>query len=123
MQTLCLNIDHTTAPLNLWKKHNLHSDPSIICYKTNLQRFMNTSMKTLRKDSFDIPNLQLVPQSRLFKKNNGSFRMCVDYHGLNQLTIKNRYLLPLISRLLDQLNHAKVYTKIDLHATYNLVHI
>jgi len=45
------------------------------------------------------------------------------YHGLNWLTIKNWYLLPVISRLLDQLSHAKVYTKIDLRGTYNLVHI
>jgi hypothetical protein len=47
--------------------------------------------------------------------------MCVDYHGLNRFTIKNWYLLPLILGLLDQFNHAKVYTKIDLHGTYNLV--
>jgi hypothetical protein len=49
--------------------------------------------------------------------------MCVDYLGLNQLTIKNQYPLPLISRLFNQLSHAKVYTKIDLCEAYNLVHI
>jgi hypothetical protein len=49
--------------------------------------------------------------------------MCVDYHGPNQFTIKNQYLLPLISKLLDQLSRAKVYTKIDLCEAYNLVHI
>jgi hypothetical protein len=47
--------------------------------------------------------------------------MCVDYRGLNRLIIKNWYHLALISKLLDQLSHAKVYTKIDLHGTYNLV--
>jgi hypothetical protein len=47
--------------------------------------------------------------------------MCVDYHGLNRLTIKNQYPFPLISRLLDQLNDAKMYTKIDLRGAYNLV--
>ncbi len=47
--------------------------------------------------------------------------MCVDYCELNEFTIKNWYPLPLISRLLDQLNHAKVYTKIDLCGAYNLV--
>jgi hypothetical protein len=57
------------------------------------------------------------------KKKDDSLRMCVDYCGLNQLTIKNQYPLPLISRLLDQLNHGKVYTKIDLREAYNLVHI
>jgi len=49
--------------------------------------------------------------------------MCVDYHGLNRLTIKNRYPLLLILGLLNQLGHAKVYTKIDLCGSYNLVHI
>jgi hypothetical protein len=53
------------------------------------------------------------------KKKDGSLQMCVDYHGLNRITIKNRYPMPLISGLLDQLGQAKVYTKIDL----NLVRI
>jgi len=48
--------------------------------------------------------------------------MCVNYRGQNRFTIENRYPLPLISRLLDQLSHAKIYTKIDLHGAHNLVH-
>jgi hypothetical protein len=55
------------------------------------------------------------------KKKNGSLRMCVDYCGLNKITIKNRYLLPLISRLLDQFGQAKLHTKIELRGTYNFV--
>jgi len=55
------------------------------------------------------------------KKKDGSLQMCVDYRGLNKITIKNRYPLPLISGLLDQLNQAKIYTKIDLRGAYNLV--
>jgi hypothetical protein len=55
------------------------------------------------------------------KKKDGSLRMCVNYRGLNPFTIKTRYLLFLISRLLDQLSHAKVYAKIDLCGAYNLV--
>jgi hypothetical protein len=47
------------------------------------------------------------------KKKNGSLRMCVDYRGLNKITIKNQYPLPLIFGLLDQLGQAKVYTKTD----------
>ena len=57
------------------------------------------------------------------KKKDGSLRMCVDYRGLNKVTIKNRYPLPLISGLLDQLGQAKIYTKIDLRGAYNLVRI
>jgi hypothetical protein len=40
--------------------------------------------------------------------------MCVDFCGLNKITIKNRYPLPLICRLLNELGQAKVYIKIDL---------
>jgi len=57
------------------------------------------------------------------KKKDGFLRMCVDYRGLNKVTIKNRYPLPLISGLLDQLGRAKIHTKIDLRGAYNLVRI
>jgi hypothetical protein len=57
------------------------------------------------------------------KKKNGSLQMCVNYHALNRLTIKNWYPLPLVLRLLDHINHAKVYSKIDRHGAYNLVRI
>ena len=55
------------------------------------------------------------------KKKDGSLRMCVDYRGLNKITVKNRYPLPLISGLFDQLSQAKIYTKINLRGAYNLV--
>ena len=57
------------------------------------------------------------------KKKDGSLRMCMDYRGLNKVTIKNQYPLPLISRLLNQLGQAKIYTKIDLRRAYNLVRV
>jgi hypothetical protein len=55
------------------------------------------------------------------KKNDGSLGMCVDYCGLNKITVKNCYPLPLISGLFNQLGQAKIYTKIDLQGAYNLV--
>jgi len=49
----------------------------------------------------------------LVKKKDGSMRLCVDYRQLNKLTIKNRYSLPRIDDLMDQLVGAEVFSKID----------
>ncbi len=57
------------------------------------------------------------------KKKDGGLQLCVDYKVLNKLTKKNRYPLPLIGNLIDQLRKAKVFTKLDLRAGYNNVRI
>jgi hypothetical protein len=57
------------------------------------------------------------------KKKDGSLRLCVDYRGLNKISRKDRYPLPLISDLLDSPGKARIYTKIDLRHAYHLVRI
>ncbi|TRX94028.1 hypothetical protein FHL15_005106 [Xylaria flabelliformis] len=59
----------------------------------------------------------------LAKKPGGGVRVCVDYRGLNNITIKNRYPLPLIRETLDSLCHAKYFTKLDVIAAFNRVRV
>jgi RNase H-like domain found in reverse transcriptase/Reverse transcriptase (RNA-dependent DNA polymerase)/Integrase zinc binding domain len=59
----------------------------------------------------------------LAAKPGGGVRICQDYRGLNNITIKNRYPLPLIRETLDALCNAKVYTKLDIIAAFNNIRI
>ncbi|GJU99209.1 putative reverse transcriptase domain-containing protein [Tanacetum coccineum] len=57
------------------------------------------------------------------KKKDGSFWMCIDYRELNKLTVKNRYPLPRIDDLFDQLQGSSVYSKIDLRSGYHQLRV
>lgn len=57
------------------------------------------------------------------EKKDGSLRPCIDYSPLNDITVKNRYPLPLMSSVFDKLQQAKVFTKLDLRNAYHLIRI
>ena len=57
------------------------------------------------------------------KKKDGTLRMCVDYRELNKVTVKDRYPLPRIDDLFDQLKGSSVFSKIDLRSGYHQLKI
>ncbi|GKA24096.1 putative reverse transcriptase domain-containing protein [Tanacetum coccineum] len=76
------------------------------------RRVQTKAFKTL------VPHLGIL-RSCVCEKKDGSFRMCIDYRELNKLTVKNRYPLPRIDDLFDQLQGSSVYSKIDLRSGYH----
>uniref|UniRef100_A0A3Q3FKI6 Gypsy retrotransposon integrase-like protein 1 n=1 Tax=Kryptolebias marmoratus TaxID=37003 RepID=A0A3Q3FKI6_KRYMA len=94
----------------------------------NLSGPERDSMKTYIEDSLASgiirPSTSPVGAGFFFvEKKDKSLRPCIDYRGLNQITIKNKYPLPLIDSVHQQLHAAKIFTKLDLRNAYHLVRI
>ncbi|GJV86153.1 putative reverse transcriptase domain-containing protein [Tanacetum coccineum] len=85
---------------------------------------LSTQLQELSDKGFIRPSSSPWGAPVLFvKKKDGSFRMCIDYRELNKLTIKNRYPLPRIDDLFDQLQGSSVYSKIDLRSGYHQLRV
>jgi len=81
---------------------------------------LKTELEDLLGKGFIRPSTSPWGASVLFvKKKDGSFRLCIDYRGLNHVTVKNKYPLPRIDELLDQLRGATCFSKIDLMFGYH----
>ncbi|GJS30631.1 putative reverse transcriptase domain-containing protein [Tanacetum coccineum] len=85
---------------------------------------LSEQLKELSDKGFIRPSSSPWGAPVLFvKKKDGSFRMCIDYRELNKLIVKNRYPLPRIDDLFDQLQGSSVYLKIDLRSGYHQLRV
>ncbi|KAL0544942.1 hypothetical protein IC582_020072 [Cucumis melo] len=85
---------------------------------------LKVQLQELLDKGFIRPSLSPWGAPVLFvKKKDGSMRLCIDYRELNKVTVKNRYLLPRIDDLFDQLQGATVFSKIDLRSGYHQLRI
>jgi hypothetical protein len=85
---------------------------------------LKKQIKELLSKGFICPSLSPWGAPTLFvDKKDGSRRLCIDYRSLNVVTIKNKYPLPRIEDLFDQMRGAKVFSKIDLRSGYHQLKI
>jgi hypothetical protein len=94
-------------------------------------RMSPAELDGLKKQLADLVEKGFIRQSKspwgapvLFvRKKDGSLRLCIDYRGLNELSIKNKYPLPRIDELMDRLAGATIFSKLDLRAGYHQIRI
>jgi hypothetical protein len=81
-------------------------------------------LDTARDKGWSRPSKSPVGAPILFvPKSDGTMRLCVDYRGLNKVTVKNRYPIPLVSEMLDRLSKAAIFSKLDLRDAYHRLRI
>ncbi|KAJ1603647.1 hypothetical protein NDA14_000882 [Ustilago hordei] len=96
------------------------ADKGVEMEMSELRRYLDENLEK----GFIRPSKSPARSPVLFvPKKDGGLRLCVDYRGLNEITVKNRAPLPLIEEQLFLLRKARIYTKLDLRAAYNLIRI
>nr|GFB07088.1 reverse transcriptase [Tanacetum cinerariifolium] len=119
--------EHLMLILELLKREKLYSKFS----KWAPYRLAPSEKKELSDQLKELSNKGFIRPSSspwgapvlVVKKNDGSFRMCIDYRELNKLMMKNRFPLPRIDNLLDQLQGLSVYSKINLRSGYHQLRV
>ena len=90
---------------------------------SELQEVQKWIEENLSKGFIKASSSSYISPILFVKKKDGSLRLCVDYRALNNITIKDQYLLPQIEETLNQIRSARYFTRLDLRSAYNLIQI
>jgi len=112
--------DHAIDLKETFKSHKGNIYPLSKNKREEVQNFVEDQ---LRKGYIRPSKLPQTSPVFFVGKKDGSKRMVMDYHNLNNQTVKNNYLLPLITELIDNIGSKKVFTKIDLRWGFNNIRI
>ena len=107
-----LTPNHKILPRKLYRQ----SEEELHETKRQIYEYLDAGHIRPSSSSFGAPVL-------LVKKKDGTMRMCIDYRGLNDITVKNNFPIPRIDDLHDRLGKAKYFTKLDLYSGYHQISI
>ena len=110
------SIDLVPGAVHVSRSPYRMSPPELMELKIQLQELLDKGYIRPSVSPWGAPVL-------FMKKKDGTFRMCIDYRQLNKLNFKNRYPLPRIDDLFDQVRGASVFSKIDLRTSYHQLRI
>nr|GFC13142.1 putative reverse transcriptase domain-containing protein [Tanacetum cinerariifolium] len=126
-----LTHDNTKETEEKSKEKRLEDVPGAAPVARAPYRLAPSGMKELSEQVKELSDIGVIRPSSspwgapvpFVKKKDGSFQMCIDFQELNKLTVKNRYPLPRIDDLFDQLQGSSVYSKIDLRSGYHQLRV
>jgi len=121
----------TGVPLHYQVKHSIHLTLGVLLPNGSIYRRSVLENDEIKRQIQELLQKgHICPSSSLcgspivlVQKKDGTWRLCIDYRALNKIIVHNRYLIPRIDDLLDQLEGTKYFSKIDLKSGYHQVPI